>query len=73
MESTPMSYAVVAYLLGCIGINVICLVVVAYTIIFSYSRPKNRPPGPWLKLPYVGNFYLYLGDTLKNFSDMRKR
>ena len=73
MEAKPLSYVAVSYVCVSIAISVICNIVLAYSILFSYSRPKNRPPGPSFKPPYVGHFYLYIGDTLKNFSDMRKK
>ena len=40
---------------------------------FVRYQPKRRPPGPWFRIPFIGNAYLFLGNPLKNFSDMRKR
>ena len=71
--NTVSSYAAVLLVCICIGMSVVCNLLLGVDIAFWHSRPKSRPPGPRFKLPLGGNFYIYLGDTLKKFSEMRKR
>ena len=44
-------------------------------VVLSFVRyqPKRHPPGPWFRIPFIGNAYLFLGNPMKNFSDMRKK
>ena len=49
-----------------------CLILGA-VLSFLRFQPKGHPPGPWFRLPFMGNAYLFLGNPIKNFSQMRKR
>ena len=50
----------------------ICLVL---TLVLSFVRfqPKNHPPGPTFRMPFMGNANVFLGNPIKNISALRKR
>ena len=50
----------------------ICLVL---TLVLSFVRfqPKNHPPGPTFRMPFLGNAYVFQGNPIKNISALRKR
>ena len=50
----------------------LCLLV-GLVLTFVRIKPKNHPPGPWFRLPLLGNSYILFGNVTKNVSVMRKR
>ena len=50
----------------------LCLLV-GLILAFVRIKPKDHPPGPWFRLPLLGNSYILFGDATKNVSEMRKR
>ena len=50
----------------------LCLLV-GLVLTFVRIKPKNHPPGPWFRLPLLGNSYILFGNATKNVSEMRKR
>ena len=40
---------------------------------FVRIKPNKHPPGPWFRLPLLGNSYILFGDATKKVSQTRKR
>ena len=53
-------------------LSAICVVL---TLVLSFVRfqPKNHPPGPMFRMPFMGNAYIFRGNPIKNISALRKR
>ena len=40
---------------------------------FTVRRPKGFPPGPWFRLPLIGQAHMFCGDLVEYYANLRKR
>ena len=55
----------------------VALAAVAAVVFREYftivRRPRGFPPGPWFRLPLIGQAHMFCGDLVEYYANLRKR